>query len=107
MRRAQKLFAATVDGLSAARKSNTTTHLTSIPSWIESNDEFHGVVIEASGNRRLKQMIQDLHLGFTKNIMLADLMMNDRRMRENLSEHDSRLAHPRRSSASPSATDLP
>jgi DNA-binding GntR family transcriptional regulator len=92
MRRAQKRFAATVDKLSAARKSNTTTHLKNIPSWVESNDDFHGVVIEASGNRRLKQMIQDLHLGFTRNIMLAALMMDGRRMRENVSQHDAILS---------------
>jgi DNA-binding GntR family transcriptional regulator len=92
MRRAQKRFAATVDKLSAARKSNTTNHLKKIPSWVESNDEFHGVVIEASGNRRLKQMIQDLHLGFTRNIRLAALMMDGRRMRENVSQHDAILS---------------
>jgi DNA-binding GntR family transcriptional regulator len=92
MQRAQQRFAATVDKLSAVRKSKTKAHLKSIPSWVESNDEFHGVVIEASGNRRLKQMIQDLHLGFTKSIMLSALMMDGRRMRENVSQHDAILS---------------
>jgi DNA-binding GntR family transcriptional regulator len=92
MRRAQKRFAETVDKLSAARKSNARAHLKKMPSWVESNDEFHGVVIEASGNRRLKKVIEDLHLGFTKNIMLSALMMDGRRMRENVSQHEAILS---------------
>lgn len=93
MRNAQKRFAETVDKLTiAARKSNAKTHLKNVPNWVESNDEFHGVVIEASGNRRLKQMIRDLHLGFTRNIMLSALTMDGRRMRENVSQHEAILS---------------
>lgn len=93
MRNAQKRFAETVDKLTvAARKSNAKTRLKNVPNWVESNDEFHAVVIEASGNRRLKQMIRDLHLGFTRNIMLSALTMDGRRMRENVSQHDAILA---------------
>jgi DNA-binding GntR family transcriptional regulator len=92
MLRAQKRFAETVDKLMAARKSNVKAHLKNIPNWVESNDEFHGVVIEASGNKRLKQVIQDLHLGFTRNIMLSALMMDGRRMRENVSQHEAILS---------------
>jgi DNA-binding GntR family transcriptional regulator len=91
MRRAQKRFAETVDKLIAARKSNAKSQLKNVPNWVESNDEFHGAVIEASGNRRLKQMIQDLHLGFTRNVMLSALTMDGRRMRENVSQHDAIL----------------
>jgi DNA-binding GntR family transcriptional regulator len=93
MRNAQKRFAETVDKLTiAARESNAKTHLKNVPNWVESNDEFHGVVIEASGNRRLKQMIRDLHLGFTRNIMLSALTMDGRRMRENVSQHEAILS---------------
>jgi DNA-binding GntR family transcriptional regulator len=92
MRRAQKRFAETVDKLIAARLSKGKTHSKNVPNWIESNDEFHGVVIEASGNRRLKLVIQDLHLGFTRNIMLSALMMDGRRMRENVSQHEAILS---------------
>jgi len=91
MRRAQKKFAATVDKLIAVRKSNARTQPKDVPSWVESNDEFHGVVVEASGNRRLKQMLQDLHLGFTRNVMLSALMMDGRRMRENVAQHEAIL----------------
>lgn len=92
MHRAQKRFAETVDKLIAARKSNVKAHLKSVPNWVEANDEFHGVVIEASGNRRLKQVIQDLHVGFTRNIMLSALTMDGRRMRENVSQHEEILS---------------
>ncbi len=93
MRDAQKRFSETVDKLTiAARKSNAKSHLRNVPNWVESNDEFHGVVIEASGNRRLKQMIRDLHLGFTRNIMLSALTMDGRRMRENVSQHEAILS---------------
>jgi DNA-binding GntR family transcriptional regulator len=93
MRSAQKRFAEAVDKLTiAARKSNARTHLKNVPNWVESNDEFHGVIIEASGNRRLKQMIRDLHLGFTRNIMLSALTMDGRRMRENVSQHEAILS---------------
>lgn len=64
----------------------------SVPSWVEANDEFHGVVIEASGNRRWKRMIRDLHQGFTRSVMLSALTMDGRPMRENVSQHDAILS---------------
>jgi DNA-binding GntR family transcriptional regulator len=92
MRNAQKRFAETVDKLTiAARQSNAKAHLKNVPNWVESNDEFHGVVIEASGNRRLRQMIRDLHLSFTRSIMLSALTMDGRRMRENVLQHEAIL----------------
>jgi DNA-binding GntR family transcriptional regulator len=93
MRDAQKRFAATVEKLTvAARMSNAKAHLRNVPNWVESNDEFHGVVIEASGNRRLKQLIRDLHLGFTRSVMLSALTMDGRRMRENVAQHEAILS---------------
>ena len=93
MRNAQNRFAATVDRLTtAARMSNAKAHLKNVPNWVESNDEFHGVVIEASGNRRLKQLIRDLHLGFTRSVMLSALTMDGRRMRENVAQHEAILS---------------
>ncbi len=93
MSNAQKRFTQTVDKLTiAARSSKSKARLKNIPSWVESNDEFHSVVIEASGNRRLKDMIRDLHFGFTRNIMMSALTMDGRRMRENVSQHDAILS---------------
>jgi DNA-binding GntR family transcriptional regulator len=92
MRRAQKRFADTVDKLIELRKSNARNQLKNVPNWVESNDEFHGIVIEASGNRRLKQVIQALHLEFTRTIMLSAMMMDGRRMRENVAQHEAILS---------------
>jgi DNA-binding GntR family transcriptional regulator len=93
MRNAQKRFAVTVEKLTiAARMSNAKARLQNVPNWVESNDEFHGIVIEASGNRRLKQLIRDLHLGFTRSVMLSALTMDGRRMRENVAQHDAILS---------------
>ncbi|MGE3144145.1 MAG: GntR family transcriptional regulator [Pseudorhodoplanes sp.] len=97
---AQKRFSDTVDKLTiAARNASAKSHLKNIPSWVQSNDDFHAVVIEASGNRRLKQMIRDLHLGFTRNIMLSALTMDGRRMRENVSQHEAILSATKRHDA--------
>jgi DNA-binding GntR family transcriptional regulator len=92
MSKAQKRFTDAVNKLTvAARSSSAKTYLKNFPNWVESNDEFHAVVIEASGNERLKQMIRDLHFGFTRNIMLAALTMDGRPMRENVAQHDAIL----------------
>lgn len=93
MRNAQKRFADTVDKLTvAARSSNAKAHLRNVPNWVESNDEFHGVVAEASGNRRLTRMIRELHAGFTRGVMLSALTMDGRRMRENVAQHEAILS---------------
>jgi DNA-binding GntR family transcriptional regulator len=89
---AQKRFADAVERLTiSARTSNTRAHLKNVPNWVESNDDFHGVIIEASGNRRLERMIGDLHLGFTRGVMLSALTMDGRRMRENVTQHEAIL----------------
>jgi DNA-binding GntR family transcriptional regulator len=92
MRVAQRKFSVVVDKLIAARHSNPKRRIKDVPSWVESNDDFHNVVIEASGNQRLKQMIRDLHHGFTRNLMLSALTMDGRRMRENVAQHEAILA---------------
>lgn len=93
MQRAQARFAETVEKLTAATgKPHSRANLKNLPSWVESNDDFHGVIIDASGNKRLKQVIGEMHLGFTRNIMLAALTMDGRRMRENVSQHESILS---------------
>ena len=92
MRIAQKKFTDIVEKLAvAARMSNAKARLKNVPNWVESNDEFHGVVIEASGNRRLRRMIRDLHLSFTRSVMLSALTMDGRRLRENVAQHEAIL----------------
>ena len=92
MQSAQSRFTDTVNKLVAARKSKAKLRVKDVPSWVDSNDEFHSVVIDASGNRRLKQVLQDLHFGYTRYIMLSALTMDGRRMRENVSQHEEILS---------------
>jgi DNA-binding GntR family transcriptional regulator len=58
------------------------------PNWVEANEEFHSIVLEASGNRRLRQIIQNLHLGFIRKVMLSAVAMQGRQMRENIAQHE-------------------
>jgi DNA-binding GntR family transcriptional regulator len=58
------------------------------PNWVEANEEFHSIVLEASGNRRLRQIIQNLHLGFIRKVMLSAVAMHGRQMRENIAQHE-------------------
>ena len=58
------------------------------PNWVEANDEFHAVVLEASGNRRLRQIIQNLHVSFIRKVMMSALSMHGRQMRENIAQHE-------------------
>jgi DNA-binding GntR family transcriptional regulator len=58
------------------------------PNWVEANDEFHTVVLEASGNRRLRQIIQNLHVSFIRKVMMSARTMHGRQMRENIAQHE-------------------
>ncbi len=94
MKAAQKRFAAIVDTLSedAGGKLASAARTKALPTWIEANDAFHGVIMDASGNVQLAEVISNLHLGFTKNVMLSASAMDGRRMRENVVQHEAILA---------------
>jgi DNA-binding GntR family transcriptional regulator len=88
MRRAQDRFAQVVDMLASAaiaRKARA------VPNWVESNEEFHGVIMEAAGNHKLREIIENLHLDFTRNVMMSAGGMDGRRMRETVAQHEAIL----------------
>jgi DNA-binding GntR family transcriptional regulator len=62
------------------------------PTWVEANEEFHDVIVEAAGNEKLRRMLYDLHVGFLRPVMLATTAMDGRRMRENVAQHEAILA---------------
>jgi DNA-binding GntR family transcriptional regulator len=62
------------------------------PSWVESNEDFHEVIVEASGNQRLRSVLADLHAGFLRPVMLATTSIDGRWMRENVAQHEAILA---------------
>lgn len=94
MKAAQKRFAAIVDALSenADGKLGSAARTKALPTWIEANDAFHRVIMDASGNVQLAEVISNLHIGFTKNVMLSASAMDGRRMRENVAQHEAILA---------------
>jgi DNA-binding GntR family transcriptional regulator len=91
MTKAQARFAETVEKLTLAIGKGNRAHQRNLPNWVESNDDFHSVIIGASRNQRLKQVIDDMHIGFTRNVMLSALTMDGRKMRENVSQHEAIL----------------
>jgi len=55
--------------------------------WAESNDAFHSVIVEASGNRQLSLSIQDIHGRLPPNSSYAAYAGSTQLMRRNLAEH--------------------
>lgn len=96
MKRAQKEMVRAIN----KSKQSSGAHARRAPNWVEANDEFHGVVLEASGNLRLRQIIQAMHVGFIRKVMLSALAMDGRQMRENAAQHEAILSALERHDAS-------
>lgn len=56
--------------------------------WVDANDEFHNVIVEASGNRQLIETIADIHRRYPKNTSYVAYAGNSRLLEKNLDEHD-------------------
>src|SRR5688572_30061093 len=72
-------FKKTVDELSAQAASGTRAKRAITrprqPTWVEANEDFHDVIVEAAGNEKLRRMLSDLHAGFLRPVMLATTAM--------------------------------
>lgn len=55
--------------------------------WGDANDEFHNVIVEASGNRQLIDTIADIHRRYPKNTSYVAFAGNSRLLDRNLDEH--------------------
>ena len=55
--------------------------------WTRANDLFHRVIQEASGNRRLVAIVQDLHRSFPRGLTWAALHDSSALLRQNVEEH--------------------
>ncbi|WP_405064463.1 GntR family transcriptional regulator [Kribbella sp. NBC_01505] len=55
--------------------------------WAESNNAFHSVIVEASGNRQLSLSIQDIHGRLPANSAYAAYAGSTQLLRRNLAEH--------------------
>ena len=94
---AEARFKAAVEALSpggarSAARAPARGARTRQPTWVETNDEFHEVIVEAAGNRRLRDVLADLHEGFLRPVMLATTSMDERWMRENVAQHEAIVA---------------
>jgi DNA-binding GntR family transcriptional regulator len=91
-RAVEALLPAGTDGARATAKAPTRGARTRQPTWVETNEEFHDLIVEAAGNRRLRSMLADLHEGFLRPVMLATTSMDGRWMRENVAQHEAIVA---------------
>jgi DNA-binding GntR family transcriptional regulator len=91
-RAVEALLPAGTDGARATAKAPARGARTRQPTWVETNEEFHDLIVEAAGNRRLRSMLADLHEGFLRPVMLATTSMDGRWMRENVAQHEAIVA---------------
>ena len=56
--------------------------------WIDTNNEFHDLIQAASNNLRLRRVIDELYVGFIRNVMYSSARgMDIHRMQQNISDH--------------------
>jgi DNA-binding GntR family transcriptional regulator len=91
-RSVEALSLAEASGAAAAPKAKARGARPRQPTWVESNEDFHDVIVEAAGNRRLRSVLADLHAGFLRPVMLATTAIDGRWMRENVAQHEAILA---------------
>jgi DNA-binding GntR family transcriptional regulator len=74
---------------SAPKKRNL---LKASNTWIETNDQFHRLIQQASNNLRLAQAINELYVGFIRNVMSSSARgMDSHRMQRNIHSHEEIL----------------
>jgi DNA-binding GntR family transcriptional regulator len=60
--------------------------------WIDTNGAFHSLIQTASNNLRLRQVIGELYVGFTRNVMYSSSRgMDAHRMQRNIHDHEEIL----------------
>jgi DNA-binding GntR family transcriptional regulator len=60
--------------------------------WYEANGAFHSLIIEASGNRTLGELLKGLHLKIPQNLTWLGLNADIRRLERNAAEHEQIFA---------------
>lgn len=56
--------------------------------WIDTNNEFHGLIQQASNNLRLRQVISELYVGFISNVLYSSARgMDSHRRQRNIESH--------------------
>lgn len=57
--------------------------------WIDANEEFHSVIVEAADNRQLSLTLADLHRRVPRNLSFVAYQSNTHKLVKNLEEHES------------------
>jgi DNA-binding GntR family transcriptional regulator len=60
--------------------------------WYEANSAFHAIIIEASGNRTLGEVLKGLYLKIPQNLSWLGLDADIRRLERNAAEHEAIFA---------------
>lgn len=76
----------------AASKRTERSLLKASNIWIDTNGEFHSLIQAASNNLRLRHSINELYVGFTRNVMYSSARgMDAHRMQQNIDDHEKIL----------------
>ncbi len=87
-------FAASVKDMTTPKNSarKKRSLLKASNTWIETNDQFHRLIQQASNNLRLAQAINELYVGFIRNVMSSSARgMDSHRMQRNIHSHEEIL----------------
>lgn len=76
-----------IDKITARTKQSAAAQTRETERWTHANDDFHNVIMEASGNRQLVLAIEDIHRRYPKNTAFVAYSQNSRLLRRNLAEH--------------------
>lgn len=77
---------------SSPKRTRDKTLLRASNSWIEMNAQFHSMIHVAGNNICLRNMISELNLGFTQNVMYSSARgMDSHRMQRNIDDHEKIL----------------
>lgn len=85
LRETERRFADAIAALKA--NGDPSGNATAEENWRLANDQFHEVIQEAAGNRRLRDTINELHRSFPRRLTWAALSDDPRLLEENCREH--------------------
>lgn len=57
--------------------------------WMEANEKFHRIIVDAAGNRQLQMTLADLHRRVPRNLSFSGYVGSTHRLRQNIAEHEA------------------
>jgi DNA-binding GntR family transcriptional regulator len=92
LRDAEELFRTSVGQLVAGlRRDGRDAPWNEQDDWVRANDLFHHAILEAAGNRRLAEIMDDLRRSFPRELTWSALSANSRRLEDNVLQHGAIL----------------